>query len=131
MEKSEHKLTRYGLPLSAGKIISDQNFGFWTELFELTFYRILSGRPIQIFGNLPANTNRIDVLNRLNKIRNFRNRISHSEPICFIDNTIDFSEAIDVHNTIIELLNWLDPELERFTKDIDSVSVRITNSQRI
>ena len=97
----------------------------------MTFYRILSGRPIQIFGNLPANTNRIDVLNRLNKIRNFRNRISRSEPICFINNTIDFSEAIDVHNTIIELLNWLDPELERFTKDIDSVSVRITNSQRI
>jgi hypothetical protein len=131
VEKSEHKLTKYGLPLSAGKIISDQNFGFWTELFELTFYRILNGRPIQIFTNLPANTNRIDVMTRLNKIRNFRNRISHSEPICFSNNTIDFSEAIDVHNTIIELLNWIDPELERFIKDLDSVSVKITNAQRI
>ena len=131
VEKSEKKLKRYGLTLSAGKIISDQNFGFWTELFELTFYKILSGRPIQIFGNLPTGTNRIDVMNRLNKIRNFRNRISHSEPICFTNNIIDFSEATDVYATIIELFNWIDPELEKFIKDIDTVSVKITNAQRI
>ena len=124
-------MKRYGISLSVGKIISDQNFGFWTELFELTFYKILSGRPIQIFGNLPTGTNRIDVMNRLNKIRNFRNRISHSEPICFTNNIIDFSEAIDVYATIIELFNWIDPELEKFIKDIDTVSVKITNAQRI
>lgn len=131
VEKSESRLTRHGLPLSSGKIISDQSFGFWTEMFELTFYRILTGRPIQIFTNLPPNTNRIDVMNRLDKIRSFRNRISHNEPICFHNNTIDFSNAIDVYNTIIELFDWIDPELKKFIKDIDSVSVKITNARRI
>ena len=131
VEKSEAKLTRQGLPLSSGKIISSQNFSFWTELFELTFYRILNGRPIQIFTNLPSNTNRIDVMNRLNKIRNFRNRISHSEPICFLNNNIDFSDAIDVYDTIIELFDWMDPELKKFIKDIDSVSVKINSAQKV
>lgn len=131
VEKSENKLARLGLPLSSGKIISDQNFGFWTELFELTFYRILAGRPIQIFTNLPANTSRIDVMNRLEKIRQFRNRISHSEPICFNNNTIDFGKAIDVYDTIMELFDWIDPELKKFVKDIDSVSVKIRNAQRV
>lgn len=131
VEKSENKLHRHGLPLSSGKIISDQNFGFWTELFELTFYRILSGRPIQIFTNLPPNTNRIDVMNRLDKIRSFRNRISHSEPICFHNNNIDFTNAIDVYNTILEIFDWIDPELRKFISDIDSVSVKISNAQKI
>lgn len=131
VEKSENKLTKHGLPLSSGKIISDQNFGFWTELFELTFYRILRGRPIQVFNNLPPNTNRIDVMNRLDKVRNFRNRISHSEPICFHNNNIDFSNAIDVYDTIIELFDWIDPELIKFIKDIDSVSVKISNAQKV
>ncbi len=131
VEKSEYKLRRYRLPISAGKIISDQNFGFWTEMFELTFYKILKGRPIQVFKSLPPNTNRIDVLSRLNKIRNFRNRISHNEPICFDSNNIDFSNAIDVHNTIIELFDWIDPDLKVFIEDIDSVSVKINNAQKI
>jgi hypothetical protein len=129
--KSENKLTRQRLPLSSGKIISDQNLGFWTELFELTFYKILNGRSIQIFTNLPPNTNRTDVLNRLHKIRNFRNRISHSEPICFHNNNIDFSNAIDVYDTIMELFDWIDPDLRKLIKDIDSVAVKITNAQRV
>lgn len=131
VEKLEEKLTRHGLPLSSGKIISSQNFGFWTELFELTFYKILSGRPIQIFTNLPANTNRIDVLDRLNKIKNFRNRISHSEPICFRNNNIDFSDALDVYNCTMELFEWIDPELKNFIKDVDSVSISISRTEKV
>lgn len=130
IEKSENKLHRYGLPLSSGKIISNQNFGFWAELFELTFYRILSGRPMQISTNLPPNTNRIDVMNRLDKIRSFRNRISHNEPISSHNNTIDFSNAIDVYDTILEFFDWINPELRKFIRDIDSVSVKIANAQK-
>ncbi len=131
VEKSENKLNRAGIPLSPGKIIADQSFSFWTELFELTYYRILLGRPIQIFQHLPSTTSRVDILNRLTKIRKFRNRISHYEPICFNGNTIDFTEAINVYNTIIELLNWIDPELVKFIKDLDQVNKKITSAMLV
>ena len=129
--KSESKLKKQKLPISSGKIISDQSFGFWTELFELTFYKILKGRPIQIFTNLPSNTSRIDILHRLNKIKNFRNRISHNEPICFSNTNIDFTEAMDVHDTIIEIFNWIDPELKQFISDTDTVILKVHHAKNI
>lgn len=131
VEKAEDKLTRRGVTITTGKIIADQNFGFWTELFERTFYIILSGVPIQIFNHLPAGTSRVDILNRLSKIRKFRNRISHHEPICFNATTIDFTYAEDVYNTIIELLNWIDPNLTKFTADIDQVTKKINIARRV
>ncbi|MDM1299788.1 hypothetical protein HXZ94_14925 [Empedobacter falsenii] len=131
VEKSERKLQKSGNAISSGKIISDQSFSFWTEMFELTYYRLLAGRPIQIFVNLPPSTSRVDILNRLTKIRKFRNRISHYEPICFQSNNIDFTEAINTYNTIIELVTWIDPSLIKFIKDIDSVNKKIIAASRI
>ncbi len=131
VEKTENKLTQNGIAVTPGKIIADQSFSFWTELFELTFFRILRGRPIQIFNYLPAGTSRVDILTRLTKVRKFRNRISHHEPICFNGTAIDFTDALDVYNTIIELLNWIDPNLSGFIADLDQVTKKINSAQRV
>ena len=69
--------------VSQGKIIADLNLGFWTELFELTPYKILQGSPIQIFSNLPTGSNRSSINQKLIQIRNYRNRVYHNEPIIF------------------------------------------------
>lgn len=131
VEKSERRLRRLRIPVTSGKIIADQNLGFWTDLFELSLYRILRGRPIQIFNHLPAGIGRTEVCDRLNKVRKFRNRINHNEPICFIGNNIDFNYAEDVYNSIIELVSWIDPELVDWIKNMDSVMIKINNAKKI
>ncbi|MBS1666786.1 MAG: Abi family protein [Bacteroidetes bacterium] len=131
VEKSERRFRRLRVPITSGKIIADQSFGFWTDLFEVHHYRLLLGRPIQVFSNLPSGHGRSDVCDRLNKIRQFRNRINHNEPICFNGATIDFTYVEEVYNAIIEILTWIDPELIKWVKDIDTVRTKIANAKTI
>ena len=131
VEKSERRFRRLRVPITSGKIIADQALGFWTDLFEVHHYRLLLGRPIQVFHNLPSGHGRSDACDRLNKIRQFRNRINHNEPICFNGAAIDFTYVEEVYDAIIEILTWIDPELIKWVKDIDTVRTKIASAKTI
>ncbi|MBO9617966.1 MAG: hypothetical protein J7539_02930 [Niabella sp.] len=131
VEKSEKRLRRLEVPVTSGKIIADQSLGFWTDLFEVHHYKLLSGRPIQIFNNFPPGHGRSDVCDRLNKIRRFRNRINHNEPICFNGSVIDFAYPAEIYNAIAEILIWIDPELIEWIKEFDRVRENIVSAEDI
>lgn len=131
VEKSERRFRRLRVPITTGKIIADQALGFWTDLFEVHHYRLLLGRPIQIFNHLPSGHGRSEVCDRLNKIRQFRNRINHNEPVCFNGVRVDFRYVETVYDAIVDILTWIDPELLKWIKDIDSVRTRIANAKTI
>ena len=131
VKEAEKRLNKRGVTITSGRIISEQTFGFWTDLFENHHYKILKGRPIKLFKNLPAGYGRSEVLNELTKVRQFRNRINHNEPICFVGTTIDTSNTQAVYNSIINLLNWINPELIRWIKDIDKVNSIISKTQNV
>lgn len=128
--KAEKRLRKTHTLITTDRIIAEQSLGFWTDLFEVHHYRILKGRPIQIFHTLPSGYGRKEVNDELDKIRRFRNRINHNEPICFKGNAVDFSEAIRVHQSIINLLTWIDPEITKWTSGLDNVRITIQNSYR-
>jgi hypothetical protein len=122
--KAEQKLKmKYSknpsMSINAGNIIAEQSFGFWTNFFEPHHYKILKGKPIRIFSNLPQGVGRKEILNKLNAIRKFRNRINHNEPICFVDNKFNYSEIEAIHRSIYELLNYIDERLIDFVESID------------
>lgn len=131
VENSERRFRRLRVPITSGKIIADQSLGFWTDLFEVHHYRLLLGRPIQIFANLPSGHGRSDSCDRLNKIRQFRNRINHNEPICFNGAAIDFTYVEEAYTSIIEILTWIDPELIKWIRDIETVRTKIANAKTI
>jgi hypothetical protein len=131
VEKAETRIRNSGMPATSGKIISEQTFGFWTELFERTYYRILLGRPIQIFTNLPSGHGRNEVIDALNQIRIFRNRLYHNEPVCFNAGAISFQKAEDIHSLIKDVLSWCDPDLISRIKDVDQIVVKIRNAKKI
>jgi hypothetical protein len=131
VEKSERRFRRLRVPITSGKVIADQSLGFWTDLFEVHHYRLLLGRPIQVFTNLPSGHGRREACDRLNKIRQFRNRINHNEPICFNGAGIDFTYVEEVYDAIIEILTWIDPELIKWIKDIDTIRTKINNAKTI
>ncbi len=120
--KAKNQLNGAGTPVTVGKIIAEQTFGFWTEFFDRKYYRLLAGRPIQIFTGLPAGYGRQNISQDLNTIRKFRNRINHNEPICFGQNSmLDFTDAEAVYSSIKELLGWMDTDLNELVAEIDSV----------
>lgn len=131
INKAEKRLLKTGTPITSGKIIAEQTLGFWTDLFEVHHYRLLRGKPIQIFNSLPSGHGRKEVNEELDKVRRFRNRINHNEPICFKGNKVDFSETLEVHKSITNLLTWIDPEIIKLISDIDKVKKTIDKAKTI
>lgn len=131
VETAETNLRKKSAKITASKIIAAQNFSFWTDLFEVHHYRLLQGRPIQIFQKLPTGKGRLEVRNALTNIRLFRNRINHNEPICFNGNTVDFTYPETTHKDILEILSWIEPNLSTWVQDMDTVTGTITLARSI
>lgn len=119
--KAEKTIRRRGGRVTGGKVIAEHSFGFWTSLFDTHHYRLIGGAVIQGFPNKPPQINRNLINQKLNNVRQFRNRIYHNEPICFSDNTIDFSAALNIKQIIRELLEWIDPDLNEYMNYFDSI----------
>lgn len=131
VQKAEKKIIRKTRTVSSGKVIAEQSFGFWTSLFDPHHYRLIGGAPIHCFGSKPAYANRSIISQKLNDIREFRNRVYHNEPICFSGNNIDFSEAQRIKDEIFKLLNWIDLDLNKYVEYFDGIQSKINTARNI
>ena len=131
VEKAEQRLARNSVAVTSGKIIAEQTFGFWTSLFETHHYRLIGGRSIRVFAHLPPGVGRKRIFKDLEKVREFRNRINHNEPICFDFNTLNFDKAEEVRVVIGELLTWIDPQIPGFYKSLDNTLKVISKGRLI
>lgn len=131
IQKSEDQLRRRGIPITSGKIISDQTFGFWIALFLGHHYSLISGQPIQIFVHKPAIEDRASIYSKLDDIRNFRNLVNHCEPLCFNGNRIDCREVLSIRTKLYQLIEWIEPELIPFFESIDNIQNKVDNIMNI
>lgn len=100
-------------------LLSELMFGFWTELFDPTTYRILQGAPLAVFGLKPSRVKRVDVFTRLTAVRKLRNRVYHYEPICLQQQVACLTDLRAVHLHIQELSSWLDASLPPILSTFD------------
>lgn len=121
VSKTERQLTSKGIPVTSGKIISDQSMGFWVAFFLPHHYSLVSGSPIHSFPFKPATENRASIHSKLEEIKNFRNRVNHCEPLCFSASTIDCSPALQIRSHLYDLVRWIDPNLQIFFKEFDGI----------
>ena len=128
---SERRMRRDRIPITSGKLIADQTLGFWIAYFSRPHYRLLLGKPIQIFPNKPLIENRATIHQKLERIMDFRNRVNHCEPICFQGNIINCDEAAEIRNLIMDLTNWMNPQLLPFMKKLDNISNKINHIMSI
>ena len=131
VRKAESTLIRKNIPVSSGKIISDQTFGFWLAFFLGHHYALIRGQPIHIFLHKPPQEDRASIYDKLDQIRAFRNRVNHCEPLCFDNHHIDCSHAHHIRNTIYDLISWIDPELVSFFEKIDNVPSKVARLMRV
>lgn len=131
VRKTESNLTRRAIPITNGKIISDQNFGFWIAFFLPHHYALIGGQPIHIFPNKPSVEDRASLYSKLDDLRSFRNRVNHCEPICFHWNSIDCTEAIAIRRKLYSLVEWINPDLVPFLKSVDNTQNKIDKIMNI
>ena len=111
--------------------MAEQSFGFWTSLFDTHHYRLIGGVVIHCFPNKPTHANRSTISQKLNRIREFRNRVYHNEPICFNGNVIDFRSAENIRDEIFEMLNWIDADLTTYTEYFDGIASKISQADNL
>lgn len=129
--KSEKNLKRKHIPVTSGKIISDQTFGFWLSFFLPHHYSLVNGQPIHIFAHKPLSEDRARIYHKLDEIRRFRNRVNHCEPICFSSNNIDCSSALEIRAKLYDLIEWIDPKLIPFFEKADNIQRKIEAIMKI
>lgn len=128
---TENKIRRGRGLVTTGKLISEQTFGFWTSLFDAHHYRLIGGCVIHCLTKKPSAINRSSISLKLSRIKEFRNRVYHNEPICFSGNVINLSGAIQVKADIYDLVGWMDPKLTIYFQSFDNVDDKIANTLAI
>ncbi len=131
VQKTENKLNARSIPITSGKIISDQTFGFWIAFYLPHHYTLVGGQPIHAFPNKPSTENRASIYDKLEEIKQFRNRMNHCEPLCFIGPNIDCTYALDIRKNLYDLIQWIDPDLIPFFSGIDDIQSKTTEIMKI
>lgn len=130
------KIKRSKSNITHNKIIADLKFGFWIALFDNTHYTILNGTPIRIFLKLPADTNRQLIDEKLSRIRDFRNRVYHNEPIIFSKDAsgkpfYDLTKAHEVYSDIQDIFEWLKLDFKDWTIRINNIPFELERAEHV
>ncbi|MHA4739614.1 hypothetical protein [Dyadobacter sp. MSC1_007] len=96
------------------KLVAEMDFGFWRYLFAQPQFRAAGQSLLHIFPAKPTSTpaiqyNHTFIFNELAKVNNFRNRIAHHEPVCFVPGhpVKDTINARQHYALVLQLFNWM------------------------
>lgn len=104
--------------ITANKVIAELTLGFWVRLLNAEYELILWKHLRKAFPYIEKkNRKRNNVSAPINKIRSFRNRVFHHEPISW-----NLDKLEEMHNTILEVMKWLNIDLPDIAKRYDRVS---------
>jgi len=95
-------IEKRGKTPTSGRMTAELSFGFWTNMLLPKYEAPLWSELILHFPDLPAALTQSEFHDRCEVVREFRNRISHHEPIFIRDLTADYSKCL-------ELLRWIGP----------------------
>jgi hypothetical protein len=104
-------------PVTAGKLVAELNFGFWTGLLGGSYEQPLwkpNGYALLRAAFPHVATSRKNIYGRLTAIRELRNRVFHHEAIWHRPN------LGGEHNDIHQAINWISPALHRAIHSVDN-----------
>jgi hypothetical protein len=112
-----HNRVSMNPPGTAGKLVAELNFGFWTGLlagpYEQPHWRP-NGYALLHAAFPHAATSRKRIYDRLTAIRELRNRIFHHEAIWHRPT------LLQEHSNIHQAINWISPTLHRAIHAVDN-----------
>ncbi|PCE64682.1 Abi family protein [Sediminicola luteus] len=131
-------VTKLGPHYSHNKLVAELGFGFWRYLFAQKQFRATGNTLLHIFPCKPKSStsfqyNQNYVFNQLATINNFRNRIAHHEPICFLkkQSIKDLTSARNHYNTILNMFHWMDIDASEYLYGIDHIEQYCDQIERL
>jgi hypothetical protein len=114
------------------RLISELSFGFWTTLFDRPQFRAGGQKIHTIFTDRPVGTNQKTINQELDKIRQFRNRIAHHQPLCFNANDeLDLSYSQERYQLIIQYTQWLGYGQSTIYHGLDHMQVIFSKMEKL
>ena len=90
------------------KLVASLSLGVWTFLFSRNCYKSSGKTLLQILPNKTHGLNQRDIYADLDKIRTFRNRIAHHEPLCFDAlGSINVLYVNEIYTLVIKYIDFL------------------------
>ena len=99
---------KLGTTYNHDALLSSLSFGTWSYLFAAREFRAGGQTLHRIFPARPRGTNSTILFNDLERLRLFRNRIAHHEPVVFNATGIHTAYAKMIHQNLCEKTQWLD-----------------------
>jgi len=113
--------------ITANKVVAELTLGFWVRLlnaeYELTLWKPLR-RAFPYLEKRQKQRNKVSA--PINKIRNFRNRVFHHEPISW-----NLKKLEEMHNTIFMVMTWLNKDLPKIAAEFDRVDEVIQKAKKL
>jgi hypothetical protein len=117
VSKAKGKIAKTRKPVTAGRVVAELQFGFWTSLFEAHYEQrtpFLPGGIKAVFRHLPKSLHhRKDRKNDLENIRQLRNRVFHHERI------VHWQDLDARHERLLEVIGWISPALRQMAEALD------------
>jgi len=90
------------------RLVASLSMGVWTFLFSRGCYKNSGKTILQIFPKKTKGLNQKEVYSDMDKMRLFRNRIAHHEPLCFSpQGTISIASAREIYLLIMQYIEFL------------------------
>jgi hypothetical protein len=107
-------ITKREETITGTKVVAELTLGFWVRLLNAE-YELILWKSLRIaFPFMPKRIRQRHAVSvPLNKIRYFRNRVYHNEPVSW-----NFTTLETIHNDIMEVLGWLNNELPSYGRSV-------------
>ncbi len=113
VKTAQDKLKKTGT-VTSGRMTAELNFGFWVNMLLEKHEPVFWTDFPKPFYSLPATVSYLELFERCDSVREFRNRIFHHEPIFERDISFEF-------RNIMQLIEWLSPEKSIWIKPYSRV----------
>jgi hypothetical protein len=112
---AKRHITKRGETITASKVVAELTLGFWVRILNAEYERILWKDLRRAFPYMAkSERKRHNVSAPINKIRDFRNRIFHHEPVLW-----NIEKVEQIHSDIYKVCGWISKDLPEFIKYID------------
>jgi hypothetical protein len=110
IDRTKKQILRRQETLTANKIVAEFTLGFWTKMYNNKYERLIWKDLRMVYQNISkTDRQRTTIAPFIQKIRKFRNRVYHYEPIIW-----NFGALEQNYNNISQVLEWIDVDLHNW-----------------
>ena len=122
IQKAKENITTWGKTVLPGRVVAELTLGFWVQLTARKYEKALWVK--YLYRVFPLKLNRKLLFQRLDSIKNLRNRIAHHEPIIARNLQQDYSG-------IIEAIKWISPTVSEWVEATNCFQERFNAPQNL